>query len=104
MRTAVTVLVLAAAGFVLTADDVVEEATPPETEEAAPPADAEEAPPADAEAPEVPEACEALEDEKAKAKCIADAAAPEVEEEAPKKAGKGRSSSGNMDMEGGDDE
>ena len=97
MRTAVTVLVLAAAGFVLTADDVVEEAPAPATEEPAPPADAE-------EAPEVPEACQALEDEEAKAKCIEDAKAPEVEEEAPKKAGKGRSSSGNMDMEGGDDE
>ena len=44
MRTAVTVLVLAAAGFVLTADDATEEATPPATEEAAPPAEEEAVP------------------------------------------------------------
>ncbi len=90
MKTALTVLALAAAGFALTADDVAEE-TPPATEEEATP----ETPPVD---------CETLEDEDAKAKCIEDAKAKEADEEAPKKAGKGRSTSGNMDMEGEADE
>ena len=100
MRSAITVLALAATGFVLTADDAPEETTPPATEEATP-----EAPPAmGGENAEIPEECAKLEDEEAKKKCIADAAAPPEAEAPPAKAGKGRSTSGNMEMEGEADE
>ncbi len=98
MRSAITVLALAAAGFALTADDA-EETTPPATEEATP------EPPA-----EIPEKCAKLEDEEAKKQCVAEDSALRLfehfaEEEAPPaKSGKGRSTSGNMEMEGEADE